>query len=608
MDRVVEFLKKHANATAAVCLFMVTLLFYLPGLSFETIPLDNSAYVGKEYLLYPTWQNFIYHLKTPVLNLYSPLVMHSLMLDYWLWGGELFHQGGILHNIILHGLNTVLFFSLLRQLKLVRLDPEKPFTLSLYASCFGALCFALHPQRIESVLWIVERKDVQMLFCGLLAVQIFLWAWRRNSLLLSVAGAVVYLFSFGAKPTLITLPAVLIFGIWIGTEKFDWKKSLKFTAPYWVAAAAYFIFNLTQVGEFAAGSAGGLFSGARLWIVAVNYACYFFKTLIPAGIQPLYPVFPVSGWNILLVICFWAWAVSCVVLAVVKWKYRRLFLSFIAPVMLVFLGVVLPMAGLRSIGNAEFADRYSYLAALPVIILLASACEFYSPRRTIWQFGFWAYAGLIAILGYCYMQTWQSRESFINAALGDGKNIHPAALRMAAWHCFENKDFVASANFARYAVENATPDALGEAEVYCLALEGMIALEQNDATGLLMIDQAISTPDWGKLRYSNPGFSELVLLKSAELHEALWRFRHNPADLEFTVQIYMVLSELTLGSDPAKKYSYQAYAAYLQQDYRRAEELTLQALEYAPGDENLLNNLQTFRELLKNPPEAAASN
>jgi hypothetical protein len=534
--------------------------------------------------------------------------MHSLMLDYWIWGKELFHTGGILHNIILHGLNTVLFFVLLRQLKLTRLNPEKPFTLSLYASCFGALCFALHPQRVESVLWIVERKDVQMLFFGLLATQIFIWAWRKNSVFLSIAGAVVYLISFGAKPTLITLPAVLVFGIWVCAGKFDWKKVLKLTVPYWLVTCGYFVFNASQAGEFAGASAGGLFSTYRLWIVAVNYANYFFKTLIPAGIQPLYPVFVPDNNNILLVVCFWMLVVFTVAAAAVKWKYRKLFLDFITPVVLVFMGVLLPMAGLKSIGNAEFADRYSYLPSLFVIVLLAVACEFYSPRRVIWQFAFWAYAGLIAILGFCYMQTWQSRESFINAALGDGKNIHQAALRMAAWSCFENKDYVASYNFACYAVENCTPDELPGASLYLLALEGMIALEQNDVAGLFMIDRAITSPEWGKFRFSNPGFSEKVLLKSAEIHEMMWKLNHNPADLEFTVQIYMVLSDLSLGGDPARDLAYRAYAAYLQQDYRRAEELTLEALQYAPGDENLLNNLQNFRDMLKNPPEATTSN
>jgi hypothetical protein len=180
MQKVAEFIRKHADCTAAVIIFLVTLLFFLPGLNFDPIPLDNSVYIGNEYLLYPTWDNLIYHLKNPVLELYSPLVMHSFMLDYWIWGKDLLISCGRLHNIILHALNAVMFFLLLRQLKLNRLDPDNPLTLSLPAAIFGALCFALHPQRVESVIWVVERKDVQVIFLGLASALLFIRSYQKN--------------------------------------------------------------------------------------------------------------------------------------------------------------------------------------------------------------------------------------------------------------------------------------------------------------------------------------------------------------------------------------------------------------------------------------------
>ena len=89
MEKVVDFLRRHADFTAAAALFIVTLLFFLPGVAFEASLLDDTAYTGKEYLLFPTWENIIYHLKTPVLHLYSPLVMHSFMLDYAAFGRQI---------------------------------------------------------------------------------------------------------------------------------------------------------------------------------------------------------------------------------------------------------------------------------------------------------------------------------------------------------------------------------------------------------------------------------------------------------------------------------------------------------------------------------------
>lgn len=606
MEKAAEFLRKHAVSTMAAILFVVTLLVFLPGLSFDPVPLDNSAYVGREYLLYPSWQNILYHLKNPVLGLWSPLVMHSLMLDYWVWGKELLIAGGRLHNIILHGLNAVMFFILLCRIRFVRFRPAQPLQLSIAAAFFAALCFALHPQRVESVIWIVERKDVQALFCGLLSTLLFMHSFRKNRL--PLAGALVYLLSFGAKPLIITLPGVLLLGIWMGTEKFNWKQALRMISPYIAAGLLYVIWNSAVLGSFASESARGVFNTDRIAIVAVNYANYFFRTLLPLDIRPLYPLFRWDSLTCLMVFAFWGGSAALAVLAFYKWRYRNMIQSLVLPLLLIFLGVLLPIVGFKSVGNAEFADRYSYYPCLVIWLSAAIIYEYHAPRRFIWQFAFWAYAALTAILGMCYLQSWQSSESFIHTAVGDGVHAHPAALRMAAWTCFENKDYDQALAFASQAVQNADDFRRKEDELFFLALEGMIAWGKGDPRGYSLIDQAISTPEWGRFRYSSRGFSENVLLKAAEINHAMYISSKNQSYMDKTIQIYMVLSDLSMGGDPAKDLSYEAYAAYLTGDYAKAEKLTVQALEYSPGDENLLRNLQTFRDLLKNPPAKEASN
>ena len=601
MDNFVGFLKRHADATAATVLFLVTLLFFLPGLTYEPIPLDNTAYIGREYLLYPTWENIIYHLKTPVLGLHSPLVMHSLMLDYWLWGQELLQLGGRLHNIILHGISTVIFYLLLRRLKLVRFSPENPLQISIPAAIFGALCFALHAQRVESVIWIVERKDVQTVLLGLLSTACFIRSYRKNRL--PIAGTLLFLLSFAAKPMIITLPGVLLLGIWVSTEKFDWKKAVKMLWLYLAAVLLYFAFNALQLSRFASDSAGGFFSAERWMIVLINYANYFFRTLLPLDIRPLYPLFKRDWITFSITAIFWIMAVATLLLAFIRWRYRRIFASFLTPLLLAFLGVVLPVAGFQSIGNAEFADRYSYYPSLFVWIGLAAAYEFLAPRRTIWQFIFWAYATLITVQGFCYLQTWQTKESFINIALGDGKHAHTAVLRMAAWNSFEQKDFDLARAFANQALRNATDFSRSEDELFALALEGAILLRQGDPAGLALLDKAVTTPAWGRFQYSSRGFSESVMLLAADAHLR----RKSDFDTKFAAQIFLVLGDLSMNSDPARDCNYKAISALLLEDYALAEKLTLQALQYAPEDKNLLNNLRSIREKLKTPPAEAAS-
>ena len=600
MEKAVNFIKRHADGSAAIAIFLVTLLFFLPGVNFDPIPMDQKHYIGKEYLLYFNWQNLIYHLKTPILDLHSPLVMYSFMLDFWLWGKDLFLIGGRIHNILLHAGSATLFYLLLRKLKLVRLNKENPFTLSIPAAVFAALCFALHPQRIESVIWIAERKDTQAIFLGMLSTWFFVKSFQKNRL--PLAGALVYFLSFGAKPTVITLPGVLLLGIWVCTEKFDWKKALKMLSPYIAAALVYIVLNAAQLHSFAGASADGLFSVSRIKIVIMNYANYFFSTLLPLNIQPLYPVFKWNSKMILLCVLFWGMCAAVIITALLKIRKREIFSCFAAPLFLAFLGVLLPMAGFKSIGNAEFADRYSYYPAIFIWIGMAAALEYFSVRNFLLKFAFWAYSGVIVILGFCYLQTWQTTDSFINAALGNGADAHPAVLRMAAWSSFEKNEFDSALNFARQAaVNNGNQE---HDQLFVLALEGLVELSCDNPGGLEKIDRAITNPKWGHFLKSNQLFSETVLLISAQAHLK----KNTPQDIQFAVTVFDALGHITDGSDPLKELNYRALAAFFRKDYATAEKLASEALTYSPDDENLRINLQKFRELrIKNSPAEAAS-
>jgi hypothetical protein len=599
MEEFAAFIKKHLDATAAVLIFLVTLCFFLPSLSFAPVPMDNTPYSGMAYLLTFNFQNFIYHLKTPVLDLYSPLVMHSLMLDNLIWGKELLQVGGRLHNIILHSSSAVIFYFLLRKLKLIRLNKDDPFTLTIPAALFGALCFALHPQRIESVIWLAERKDAQAIFLGFLSTLLFIRSFQKNRL--PILGALCYFISFGAKPTIITLPAVFILGIWVCTEKFDWKKSLKMISPYIVAALLYIALNMVQLSAFAGGAASGAFAADRLEIVLLNYTNYFFKTVLPLNIQPLYPLFRWNTEMTVQVLIFCAGAVAITVTALVKAKKHNAFTDFIFPVLLAFTGTLLPMVGFKVIGNAEFADRYSYYPCIFIWVGMAAAVEYCSRKQFILKFTFWAYASLIAVLGICYLYTWQSEDSFINAALGDGVNANQAVLRMAAWSSFEKNEYSNALNFAYQAANNSVHKDIEP--LYILAWEGMVELAQGSENGLKKIDTAISNPKWGHMRKIDRNFSEKVLLVSANTHLT----KDTVEDQKFAIAVFNVLGYITEGSDPAKELNYRAIAAYLAKDYALAEMLTIEALGYAPNDQNMLANLEKFRELKKQAVKAAST-
>jgi len=92
---------------------------------------------------------------------YLPLTWLSLMLDATLFG--IGPYGFHWTNIAFHAANAVLLFLVFRQA-----------TSSIWRSALVAAIFAVHPLRVESVAWIVERKDVLTGFFCLLAVLAYL--------------------------------------------------------------------------------------------------------------------------------------------------------------------------------------------------------------------------------------------------------------------------------------------------------------------------------------------------------------------------------------------------------------------------------------------------
>jgi len=82
---------------------------------------------------------------------YQPLSWATFGLDYLVWGLEPF--GYHLTNLLLHAANAALFyFVTLRLLSAGRASADTPGKTALrVAAGFGALLFAVHPLRVESV-------------------------------------------------------------------------------------------------------------------------------------------------------------------------------------------------------------------------------------------------------------------------------------------------------------------------------------------------------------------------------------------------------------------------------------------------------------------------
>ena len=179
----------------------VTMLVFAPSLAYGFLTdWDDSYYVVHNPHIAFTLENIRYYLHGNTLGLWTPLTMYSLMLDHLIWGGTESAFGFHLTNLLLHGCSAALFTGILRALGLRK---------GLALAC--ALFWALSPQRLESVVWIAERKDVLSGFLALLSFRLFLVNPEKLRWLLP--SILCFLLSLTAKPTAVGLPAAA--AVWL---------------------------------------------------------------------------------------------------------------------------------------------------------------------------------------------------------------------------------------------------------------------------------------------------------------------------------------------------------------------------------------------------------
>lgn len=282
-------------------------------------------------------------------GLYQPATWLSMAVDRALWGERAF--GFHLTSLLLHGLNAVLFHHLCR--RLLR-DPR--------AALLAALLFAVHPLGAESVAWVSERKGLLSTAFALLTALLHLEGRRGLS-------AACFAAALASKATAVGLPVALLF---LGGRLRDLWPHLA------LSAAAGLLGAQAAIGAPSRGLAD------RLTLFGYGLAFYPRKLLWPAGLGPLYeaPVPAAALWP--------AAVLSAAACAAAAWAAARR--EGARQALACYGALVFPTLGLVSHGRQLAADRYGYLACLP-LFALAGAGLARLPRLAVAA----VLAGLVAL-------------------------------------------------------------------------------------------------------------------------------------------------------------------------------------------------------------------
>lgn len=336
---------------------------------------------------------------------YLPLTMYSYMFDYAIWG--LNGIGYHLQNVFWHILAVLAVFGLMKHFGL---NPWLAFALSLV--------FSIHPQRVESVVWISERKDVMCAAFYLWSV--FFWVSgksKRISFILFIAAML-------SKSMAISLPFVLAACEFYGDGKFNPKAWLKKLWPFFLVSLIFIPVTIFSQDI----NRGGIIFLRQSYVLIHNIAWYVQTCFFPGRLSPLYPKVILSYWEITQILLTYA-----IIIAIgihLYMRSREFFMNKMIPLSCCFLVSIGPVAGFLPLGAIDYADRYSYIPSVFLWIAFGAlltqslnninaVTEKKKSSRSylmILMIAGFSYVILLAGINWIYSNVWKSYYSVLSAA------------------------------------------------------------------------------------------------------------------------------------------------------------------------------------------------
>jgi hypothetical protein len=373
---------------------------------------------------------------TDRMGTWHPLTWLSHAVDWSVYGSDA--GGHHLTNLLLHALNALLLFGVLRRM-----------SGSLWASAFVAFAFAVHPLNVASVAWIASRKGVLSTAFWLLTMWTYLDYTRRGGGRRYALVLVAFALGLMSKPMLVSLPFVLLLlDVW-PLGRLGWNgrpigkaKPVLEKIPLFLMAAA------VSVGVFLIRRAGDPVAWTDRWVhVPMSYLVYLKRILWPAGLATPYPALgPPTAWPTLAAIII---LLGITALAIRSRRER----PYVAVGWLWFLVTLAPVIGFVQIGAYPMADRWTCVPMIGVLIMVAWGVPSLLPRERYAQAAL-GVAGAVAIIALSVVARaqvgyWQNTETLFLRAIAVTDDNRTAHYNLAWYLAREHRPDEAVAHYRR---------------------------------------------------------------------------------------------------------------------------------------------------------------
>jgi tetratricopeptide (TPR) repeat protein len=349
---------------AAGALVAVTFIAFIPALKCDFVNFDDEGYVTTNaHVLAGLKPDEIRWALTTVSEAnWHPLTWLSLQLDASLWkksDGSPNPFGFHLTNVLFHVATAAILFLSLRSL-----------TGAFWRSIAVSLLFAVHPLRVESVVWVAERKDVLSAFFGILALLAYSRYVQAPSIRSYLVMAVPFGLSLLAKPMFVTLPALLLVLDWWPLARWPatraWPLVREKLPLIALTVASCVVTVIAQAAHGAVMSSEAVAPLARLENAVITYSIYLANTAWPMNLAVFYPHMGITdiGVNASEAIASGILLIAMSVGAI----YLRRGAPYLLAGWLWYLGTLIPVIGIVQVGGQARADRYTYFPQIGILI------------------------------------------------------------------------------------------------------------------------------------------------------------------------------------------------------------------------------------------------
>lgn len=390
---------------AVIIVLLTTYITFSPTINFPFTNWDDDVFITENPDIKElNWKSIKKIFSSSHCGLYVPLVVLSFSIENSLFGmdAKVYHRD----NLMLHLVNCIMVFWLIYIL-----------SKNIIVSFIVSILFGIHPLHIESLVWLVERKDqlFTLFYLGALISYIYFRTDKKNNRnYLYYLSLFLYLLSLLSKAMAISLPLILILLDTVFFKK-NIKESVRKQIPFLLVSLLFYIVSVFVISNVNTGHPQ-LSLIEKILSVIYLFFFYLYKLLLPINLSARYTtnlaeLLPHPLWTALLI---------PVVLSIFYWFYLKNKKIVIFGSLFYFLSLM-PVTPLIFLGY-PYGDRYSYVPSLGIFLIIGFIFVHFFNKETKYRkilriSLITGLAGIIFILSYQtrnHSRIWQSSISLWN--------------------------------------------------------------------------------------------------------------------------------------------------------------------------------------------------